>query len=140
MNAGRVRLMVVVMAAVIVAGCNGRTQQCERLAACLAETSTTIKAAARGPMTAATMDQLIFAMTRAKGELAGLDLPDVQLNDARLRYLRVVDDVSTALRAFAAVRANHDAADAEDLLGKLQATERDQRAVLDDLKRYCIAP
>jgi hypothetical protein len=120
-------------------GCNTRARQCEKLVGEVTAVGAAVRAIS-GSGSAKALDQLIFAIARSRAELGRLDLPDLQLDTDRLRLTRLLDRSSTALRSFAEVSHNHDAADAEELRSRLEALAADERAVVADIGQHCRAP
>ena len=117
-------------------GCNTRSHQCDKLAETIVSAREGLRAVL-GSSPPKAVDQTIFSIARSKAELNALDLPDVQLSDDRMRFVRLLDRYTTVLRAFAEVMRNHDAADVEDAMSGLWALARDERAVVDDISRHC---
>ncbi len=117
-------------------GCNTRAHQCDKLADTIASARNGLRAVS-GSSPAKAVDRTIFSIARSKAELNALDLPDVQLDDDRLRFVGLLDRYTIVLRAFADVMSNHDAADVEDAMSGIQSLARDERAVVDDVVRHC---
>jgi hypothetical protein len=134
MRAGPAWLAIVLLAASV--GCNTRADQCDRLAKAITSARNSARAAV-GSSSAKTLDQAIFSLARSKAELTALDLADLQLDRDRLRFVGVLDRYSAALRAFAEVSGNHDAADAEEVMSRMRALAGDERAVVEDIYRDC---
>ena len=122
----------------LLVACNSKERQCERLATTWNGLHESVsQVAVAGAPTKSALDQTIFRLTFGRAELAALDLPDVEIDSSRRALTRLLDSGISALRAFAEVSGNHDAADVWELQHKAESIQTDERKVVDELNRHC---